>query len=239
MLKKTITYENIDGNMVTKDFYFHITQAEFMEQMLLDPNNDPEARLRRIMETNDNQKILAEFKALIETSVGRRTDDGDFIKTPEFARSFMSSEPYSELLTELMGSTEKVTEFINGLVSRKMREQALKTMAEQQKDATVVELPNSGVIEGVAGDAAVQVEKPQPNWEQAGVTPPQPTFGATEAAIVQNQAREAAQSAQPSTDEEPAWLREMRPPTKQELMKMGREEMQLAFKMRDNGLLSS
>jgi hypothetical protein len=234
MLKKTITYENIDGNMVTKDFYFHITQAEFMEMMMTDPESDPEARLRRIMATEDKQKIMSEFKALIEMSVGRRTDDGDFIKTPQFARSFMSSEPYSELFQELMGNTDKVTEFINGLVSKKIRAQALAEM-QKQGTATVVELPNSGVIEGVAGDAAVQAEKPQPNWEEAGVTPPQPTFGATEAAIRQNQAREAA--TQPGTNEDPPWLREMRAPTKQELMKMGREEMQLAFKMRDAGLL--
>jgi hypothetical protein len=234
MLKKTITYENIDGNMVTKDFYFHITQAELMEMMMVDPESDPEARLRRIMASDDKQKIMNEFKALIEMSVGKRTDDGDFIKTPQFARSFMSSEPYSELFTELMQNTEKVTEFVNGLVSRKIREQVLADMKKQQ-GATVVELPNSGVIEGVAGDAAVQAEKPQPNWQEAGVAPPQPTFGATEAAIRQNQAAEASQV----TNDDPAWLRELRPPTKQELMKMDREEMQLAFKMRDNGLLSS
>jgi hypothetical protein len=233
MLKKTITYENIDGVDVTKDFYFHLTQAELMEEILVRPDDDTESRFRKMLANEDKAGIMTEFRGLISRSVGYRTEDGDFVKTPEYAKQFMSSEAYSELFTELMGGTDKLTEFFNGLMPKKLREQVAKAM--QEGTATVVELPNSGVIEGVAGDAAVQAEKPQPNWEEAGVTPPQPTFGATEAAIRQNQASEAA--TQSGTNEDPPWLREMRAPTKQELMKMGREEMQLAFKMRDAGLL--
>jgi hypothetical protein len=232
MLKKTITYEGIDGNMVTKDFYFHITQAELMEQMLVNPDDDPEARLRRILESDDRKAIMKEFKALIEQSVGKRTEDGDFIKTPEFARSFMSSEPYSELFTQLMNDTDAVTEFINGLMPRKLREQAAE--AAKQRDASVVELPNSGVIEGVVGDAAVQAEKPQPTGlrqfdelREAKAFPQ-----ATETVVPQTP------SGTGSANDDPAWLREGRQPTRQEMMKMSKEELQFVFKMKEAGVLA-
>ena len=31
MLKKTITFEDLDGNLVTDDFYFHLSKAEIAE----------------------------------------------------------------------------------------------------------------------------------------------------------------------------------------------------------------
>jgi hypothetical protein len=232
MLKKTITYENADGVEVTRDFYFHITQAELMEQMLVSPDDDPEARLRRILASDDRKAIMVEFKALIANSVGRRTENGDFIKTPEYAQSFMTSEPYSELFAELMGSTEKVTEFINGLMPKKLRAQAEAAMRDQ--DATVVELPNSGVIEGIAGDAAAQAEKPQPVFDTPEHLRDAKQFPqVTEAAIIHNQ-----QAQSTDNSDNPPWLREGRQPTRKEMMRMTTEELQFVFKMREAGLIS-
>lgn len=229
MLKKTITYENADGNEVTRDFYFHITEAEFMEQMLVDPENDPENRLRRIVESGDKKAIMTEFKAFIQNSVGRRLEDGDFIKTPEYSQSFMSSEPYSKLFQELMSNTESVTAFINGLFPKDLRERA--AQAARQRDATIAELPNSGVIEGVVDDAAVQAAKPQPQF----ATKPFPQT--TEAAIQQNIDRQGAQAQSVGESDDPAWLKEGRQPTRKEMMKMTTDELQFAFKMKEAGLL--
>jgi hypothetical protein len=237
MLKKSITYENIDGEQVTEDFYFNFTMAELLKEMLISPDDDMEVRLRRIMASNDKAAIIAEFDKYVAASVGYRTADDKFIKTPEYAKQFMSSEAYSELFQEWMTDSGAVAEFINAVMPKKLREQ----VAEASKNkATVVELPNSGIIEGVAGDAAVQAAKPQPQFATT------PGLQTTEAAIRANQQREAEPTAGPQTPsgassangEEPAWLREMRQPTRQELIKMGKEEIQLVFKMREAGVLS-
>jgi hypothetical protein len=229
VLKKTIKYENVDGEQVTEDFYFHLTKAEIIETFMAGDANDMESRLKRIIETNDSRAIMAEFKKIIGITVGYRTANGKFVKTPEYAQEFLSSEAYSELFLELMSETGKAVEFINGLVPAQLRDEVSKQMANQGS-ATVVELPNSGVIEGVQGDAEVQAAKPQPNWQEAGVSLPQPTPfpQTTEAAIVANQ-----QAAQPSTDEEPLWYQQNRYPTKKELMAMGNDEMQFAMKLKN------
>jgi hypothetical protein len=217
VLKKTIKYENVDGEQVTEDFYFHLTKAEIIEAFMAGDANDMESRLKRIIETNDLRAIMAEFKTIIGMTVGYRTANGKFVKTPEYAQEFLSSEAYSELFLELMGETGKAVEFISGLVPAQLRDEVSKQMASQGI-ATVVELPNSDVIEGVQGDAEVQAAKPQPT----------PFPQTTEAAISANQ-----QAAQPSTDEEPLWYRENRYPTKKELMAMGNDEMQFAMKLKN------
>lgn len=223
MLKKTITYKDLDDNDVTEDFYFNLNKAELAEMALAGTSKGGggfEEYLKKIIAANDGRQIMDMFKEIIAMSVGKRSATGkSFVKNPEIRDEFMGSEAYSILFMELVTDTSKAIEFIRNLVPADIAAQA---------DLTgTFELPNSGVIEGVAGDAAVQAEKPQVQFEQAGGQPT-PFPESLEAAVVANNA------GNPQEDDEPAWMKETRYPTRQELMRMGPEETRLAMKMKSN-----
>ena len=75
MLKKTITYEDFDGNTVSEDFFFHLSQAELVELELSHKDGLSES-LKRIIEAEDGRGIVAEFKNIILTAYGKKSDDG-------------------------------------------------------------------------------------------------------------------------------------------------------------------
>jgi hypothetical protein len=80
MFKKTIKFEDFNGQEHTRDFYFHLSKAELMA-LASDGENSMQSRVKRITESQDGIAVLNEFRALIEMSVGMRSEDGSrFIK---------------------------------------------------------------------------------------------------------------------------------------------------------------
>ena len=70
MLKKTITYEDFNGDTVSEDFFFHLSKAELVELELSHEGGLSEA-LKRIVEAEDGKGIIAEFKNIILSSYGQ------------------------------------------------------------------------------------------------------------------------------------------------------------------------
>lgn len=126
MLKKTITYEDFNGNTVSEDYFFHLSKAELVELELSHKGGLSEA-LQRIIEAEDGRGIVAEFKNIILSAYGQRSEDGKrFIKTQELRDEFESTEAYSTLFMELVTEADKATEFINGIIPSGMAEEAAK-----------------------------------------------------------------------------------------------------------------
>lgn len=122
MLKKTITYEDFNGETVSEDFFFHLSKAELVELEMSHKEGLSEA-LQRIVDAEDNKQIVAEFKNIILTAYGKRSPDGKrFIKNQELRDEFMSTEAYSTLFMELVTETDKAVEFINGIIPAGMGE---------------------------------------------------------------------------------------------------------------------
>lgn len=116
MLKKTITYPDLDGNPVTEDFYFNLSKAEIAE-MELSHKDGLSGYLNTIVESQDGSEIIATFKTIIATSVGVRSEDGKrFIKNDEIRDNFLQTNAYSELFMELATNAEAAAEFIRGIV---------------------------------------------------------------------------------------------------------------------------
>jgi hypothetical protein len=174
MIRKEITFDGIEGP-VTEEFYFALTTAELMEQMLEvvgDVRGDLAEQLRAVVESNDPKLILSTFKRIVLNSVGKR-DGAKFLKDAKTREDFEGSGAYSELLFEMITNAGFAAQFIKAMLPKNFEEKV-----KQINDAGVVELP---------------------------VT---------------------------EEDTRPAWLRENREPTEQELVKMGPEEMKLAFRNR-------
>lgn len=137
MFKKTIEYEDFNGETVTKDFYFHMSKAELLE-MAADGNAMME-RLNRIIADKNGKAILREFRVIIMSSCGLRSEDGQrFIKTPEAQSELLDSPAYDELLLELCTKAEAASEFVKQLIPEKMQKE-MKAQLEKQGTAEVVD----------------------------------------------------------------------------------------------------
>lgn len=124
MLKKTITYEDFNGNTVSEDFFFHLSKAELVE-LEMGHEGGLSTALTKIVAAEDGKSIIAEFKKILLGAYGKRSDDGRrFIKNQELREEFESSEAYSTLFMELVTNTDAAIEFINGIVPKDMAQEA-------------------------------------------------------------------------------------------------------------------
>ena len=98
MLKKTITYEDYDGNKRTEDFYFNLSKAEIME-MELSVSGGMTQMLNRIVAERDGEKIIKTFKEIILKAYGEKSPDGKrFIKSEELSTAFSQTRPFLNYL---------------------------------------------------------------------------------------------------------------------------------------------
>ena len=118
MLKKTITYTDYDGNEVTEDFYFNLTEAEILEiEMSTDKAVGLEATLKMLEAERDGKKIMELFKNIMRKSIGKKSADGRrFIKNDEIADEFMQSPAYSQILVEIVTNPEAGAAFFNAII---------------------------------------------------------------------------------------------------------------------------
>jgi hypothetical protein len=127
VLKKTITYEDFNGETVSEDFFFHLSKAELVE-LEMSHTGGLSASLERIIAAQDNKALIAEFKNLILSSYGKRSDDGRrFIKNQELRNEFESSAAYDALFMELVTDTDAAIDFVQGMIPPGIEE-----LAEQQ-----------------------------------------------------------------------------------------------------------
>lgn len=121
MIKKTIEFEDFNGELQKQDFYFHLTRAELMRLEISGEGNSLSEHLKRVGEKRSGKDIMDAFDHLISQSYGERSIDGSrFEKTPENLLRFKSSEAYSVLFLEVTTDAEKSSEFWNGLVPAKV-----------------------------------------------------------------------------------------------------------------------
>lgn len=124
MLKRTITYEDYDGNTHTEDFYFNLSKAELIEIEASTPGGVA-TKLEKISKDNNGAEIIKTFKDIILKSYGVKSEDGKrFIKSEEISKAFEETEAYSELFYELALDADKAAAFVNGIMPRKLIEEA-------------------------------------------------------------------------------------------------------------------
>lgn len=129
MLKKTVTYKDFNDEEVTEDLYFHLSKAELVELELSHKGGLTE-QLKRILEAEDGKAIVTEFKNILLSSYGQRSEDGKrFIKNQALRDEFESSEAYSTIFIELVTDAEEAARFIQGIIPVDLAEEAAKVAA--------------------------------------------------------------------------------------------------------------
>lgn len=132
MLKKSITYEDLNGESVTEDFFFHLSKADLVEMEVEHPGGLG-AYLKRIVESEDGKAIISEFKSLILKSYGEKSEDGKrFIKDWQKTEEFQQSEAYSALFLELCTDAGAGAAFVNGIVPAGLKDDVAKLAATEE-----------------------------------------------------------------------------------------------------------
>lgn len=147
MLKKTVTYEDFDGNLRTEDHYFNLTEAELTE-MEYSLNGGLSQLLEKIIKENDQKRIMEYFKEMVIMSYGIKSLDGrQFVKNDEIRAEFASTAAYSAIYMELATDTEAAIAFVNGIMPKKRT-------ADQQKSQNLTALPGKAPVAGVVTPAS-------------------------------------------------------------------------------------
>ena len=118
MLKKTISYEDFDGNQRTEDHYFNLTEAEITE-MELSMNGGLSQLLTKILQENDQKQIIEYFKKIVLMAYGEKSLDGrKFVKNQNIRDEFASTAAYSEIFMELATDADAASAFVKGVMPK-------------------------------------------------------------------------------------------------------------------------
>lgn len=123
MLKKTITFEDFDGNARTEDFYFNLTEAELTD-LELSVSGGFGSLIDKITKTQDVPEIMKIFKQIIKLSYGVKSPDGRrFEKSDAIYNDFAQTNAFSYLYMELASDEQKASDFIDGILPKKLVDQ--------------------------------------------------------------------------------------------------------------------
>jgi len=120
MVKKTITYEDFDGNERTEDFYFNLTEAELVD-LHVSIEGGFENKLKEIINTKNQTELIKYFKEIVLMSYGQKSLDGrTFVKNDAIRDEFKSTMAYSNIWMELVTDDKAAADFVNGILPKKL-----------------------------------------------------------------------------------------------------------------------
>ena len=118
MLKKSITYTDLNGVERTEDFYFNLSKPEIVK-MQSSVQGGLDVRLKGIANVLNGAAILDFFEDLIRKSYGIKSEDGRrFMKSEEISRDFMETPAYEVLFEELVTNDKAAAEFVNAVIPK-------------------------------------------------------------------------------------------------------------------------
>jgi hypothetical protein len=116
MLKRTIKYEDYDGNIREEDFYFNLTRTELLSMEMLTVGGLSK-KLEKMVKSQEIAAIAEHFEKLILAAYGEKTPDGKrFMKSPELSQAFKETMAYDELFIELSTNDEAAAKFVDAVV---------------------------------------------------------------------------------------------------------------------------
>lgn len=131
MYKKTITYEDFNGETRKEDHYFHLNKAEVMNWLMTDGDYTLDKVLQRLTMEHDAKKIMEIFEDLLHKSYGRISLDGRrFEKDDKLWKEFKETEAYSVFYMELVSDANAAADFLNGIVPKDMADELQKVLNE-------------------------------------------------------------------------------------------------------------
>ena len=130
MIKKTVTYSDLNGVNRTESFYFHYYESEILEMELSVEGGFAE-RIQRIIDAKDQATLIRVIKKFVLDAYGVKSDDGrQFIKNDEVRAKFEQCPAYSKIFMELVLDDKVAADFVNGVVPPEMAERVKQLQAK-------------------------------------------------------------------------------------------------------------
>lgn len=161
MYKKTVTFEDYDGNTVTEDFYFNLTKAELLELQVSEEEGFAEA-MEQIVRAGNGKEIIAGFKKILLMSIGKRRGVS-FVKNDQIREEFEGSPAFSEIFMELATNASAGAEFVNNVIP--------KNLADQVKGQLPLPTPSEAEVREVLAPEVPVSQENLENIEAAAATP--------------------------------------------------------------------
>lgn len=145
MIKKTITYEDFDGNTRTDDFYFHMNQTEFTKLNGEVPGGIQDY-MNEIQKNGDEDGLLRLIDTIVSRSYGERDkDDGSFTKIGKNGRplyeKFVNTDAYDKLMIELIQNDRTIMAFLTGIFPKDVQKKFNDEIRKLEANGTVVSKP--------------------------------------------------------------------------------------------------
>ncbi len=156
MLKRDITYRDLDDQEVTETFYFNLTKTELLDMEVGHGEGGLDEWYRRIVKTQDRKALVEEFKRIILQAYGQRDPEGKrFIKKnpvtgQNLSDDFAQTMAFDQLFFEMATDEQVAADFLLGLLPPEVRAEAERLSAEQgigTPPTRTVELPQPPVNE--------------------------------------------------------------------------------------------
>lgn len=147
MYKKTIEFEDFDGNIRKEDHFFHLNKSEVIKWLTTSGDYTLDKVLERLSTERNGKKIIEAFENLIRMAYGRKSLDGrKFEKTEEIWKDFYQTEAYSILFMELITDAKKAAEFVNKIIPESLSKEVEKIIKEDPKKLPE-SVRDSGIID--------------------------------------------------------------------------------------------
>lgn len=134
MIPEMITYQDLNGETVTKEWLFALDRRELAEMKIRHEGPGKgtlEAYLDRIVKEQDNNKLLDNFQLILMKSVGLRVDN--YIdKNDKIRAEFTGGGAYETMFMRMLEDAAYAARLINGIIPKDMAEEALKKQNESE-----------------------------------------------------------------------------------------------------------
>ena len=135
MYKKTVVYENYDGEQVEETLYFHLSELE-MTRINFKHGGDVGERLQYLIAINDMDSMIQLMEEIVLSAYGVKSEDGKrFEKSKEAREVFSNSLAYSDMFMELLLSPETVQEFTEKAFSKPKKRKNIKQPQDHKPKA--------------------------------------------------------------------------------------------------------
>lgn len=181
MLKRSISFHDLDGDLRTQDFYFNLSMPEVTELEVDMPGGMSNYWISMV-ERKDAKNMLKSFKDLISMAYGERADDGvtflkeDPITGRPLGRKFLQTDAYTTLFLELLGPQASNMDFVNFLKAI-LPQELVENMPEDMED---IKLPPAVSPVADNGERTIEqysrqelLELPQEKFDELAGTDPQ------------------------------------------------------------------
>ena len=159
MIPEKLTYRDLDGNVVTKTWYFSLDRAEIAEMKIRHEGpgkGSLEDYLDRIVKEQDNNKLLDNFKAILFNSVALRPADANYLdKSPAVRAEFTGGGAYETMFMKMLEDAVYAAKLINGIIPADMAEEVAKKQTEgeskQYTDDELLSMTDEAFINAAGG----------------------------------------------------------------------------------------